>query len=313
MKAFLPGRQNSNGWVAISLHPDRIDIARVNRNGGGRPEVVLLDSYRKEGDDKESLTRLRKSLRLASQPCATVLGSGEYQLLQIEAPGVPPAEIREAVRWRVKDMLDYPPTAATIDVLNIPGEGAGKSRQLFVLAANNALIGPRMQLFEDAKIPLEVIDIQETAQRNVGALFEVENRGLALLSFDEGGGLLTFTFKGELYLARRIEVTAAQLTEADGERRQQLFERIGLELQRSLDHFDRQFSFIPLAKLVVAPVADVPDLLQYLGNNLYVPIESLDLANVMDFPAVPELKNVARQAQCLHTIGVALREGGAGR
>ncbi|MBA3903793.1 MAG: agglutinin biogenesis protein MshI [Rhodocyclaceae bacterium] len=313
MKAFLPGGQNSKGWMAISLYPERIDIARVKRNGDGRPEVAMLDSYRKEGGDKESLARLRKSLRLGNHRCATLLRPAEYQMLQIEAPAVPPDEIREAVRWRIKDMLDYPPTAATIDVLNVPGEGAGKSRQVFVVAANNALIGPRMQMFEDAKVPLEAIDIQETAQRNIAALYEVENRGLALLSFDENGGLLTFTFKGELYLARRIEITASQMAEADGERRRQLFERIGLELQRSLDHFDRQFSFIPLAKLVVAPVAEVPGLIEYLGGNLYVPMESLDLARVMDFPAVPELRNAARQAQCLHTIGIALRDEGAGQ
>ena len=310
---LLSSGKNGKDWTAISLHPDRIDIACVKRKAGGRPEVAQLDSYQMQGGGKESLARLRKSLRLDVNRCATLLGSGEYQMLQVEAPAVAPGEIREAVRWRIKDMIDYPPTAATIDILNVPGEGPGKSRQLFVVAANNALVGQRMQLFADARIPLDAIDIQETAQRNIAALFEVENRGLALLSFDEGGGVLTFTFKGELYLARRIEVTTAQLEGADEERRQPLYERIVLELQRSLDHFDRQFSFIPLARLVVAPAAEAPGLVDYLGGNLYVPVEPLDLSKVMDFPAVPELKNAARQAQCLHTIGVALRDEGSER
>ena len=43
-----------------------------------------------------------------------------------------------------------------------------------------------------------------------------------------------------------------QLAKADLERKQQLFERIGLELQRSLDAFDRQYSFISLPRLLIA-------------------------------------------------------------
>jgi MSHA biogenesis protein MshI len=304
--------QSDGDWTAISLYPDRIDVARVRRNDAARPQVTALDSYRKEGGDKESLTRLRKGLKLGTRrQCLTVLGSGEYQLLQVEAPAVAAAEVREAVRWRVKEMLDFPPDAATLDVLDIPAEGAGRARQVFVAAASNALIGPRMQLFDDAKIPLGVIDIQETAQRNIAALFEPQNRGLALLALTEHAGLLTFTFGGELYLARRIEIGAAQLAAADGEQRAQLLERIGLELQRSLDHFDRQFSFISLAKLALATVAGAPELLEYLAANLQVPVEALDLGKAVDFPAVPELKNAARQAQCLHTIGAALRREAA--
>ena len=59
---------------------------------------------------------------------------------------------------------------------------------------------------------------------------------------------------------------------------------------------------------LVTPIAGVPEFFDYLRGNLYVPIEPLDLAQVMDFPAIPELKNSARQAQCLHIIGAALRD-----
>src|SRR5438067_7603301 len=50
-----------------------------------------------------------------------------------------------------------------------------------------------------------------SAQRNISALLEPEGRGVAMLSFDADGGLLTVTFKAELYLARRIDVTLEQL------------------------------------------------------------------------------------------------------
>lgn len=299
----------ANEWTAIRFHDDRIDLARVRRDGG-RPVVTELDSYRKEGSHKDSLIRLRKSLRLNRSRCATLLASDEYKLLQIEAPVVEAAELREAVRWRIKDMLDYPAIAATVDVLNIPGDNAGRPRQVFAVAADNALIAGRMGLFDEAKVPLEVIDIHETAQRNVARLFETENRGLATLAFDDGGGMLTCTCGGELYSSRPMEITAAHLAEADEERRTQLVDRIALELQRSLDNFDRQFSFISLSKLLVAPVPGFADLIPALAANLYVPVEPLDLAGVIDCSAVPALQDPATQLRFLRLIGTALRADG---
>ena len=70
----------------------------------------------------------------------------------------------------------------------------------------------------------------------------------------------------------------------------QLLERVMLELQRTLDNFDRQYSFISVVAMVVATFPAVPDLQAYLGENLYVPVQLMDLANVCDFPAIPELR-----------------------
>lgn len=302
--------KKQEGWMALRCAAERVDLAHVRCAPGGRPEVMRLETYRNEGTLADSLARLRKSLHLERYRCATVLAQGSYQMVQIEAPNVPPEELRQAVRWKVKDLLDGPVENATLDLIELPVEStSGRTRQLFVVAAGNAVIRETMQEFDGAGVPLEVIDIPELAQRNVAALFEPENRGLAMLAFDEVGGLLTFSYGGELYLARRIEVSAAQLQQADAERRGQLVERIGLELQRSLDHFDRQFNFISLAKLLVVPVPGVPELGEYLAANLYVPLEVLDLARVMDFPAIPELRKVERQAECLHLLGTALRAG----
>jgi MSHA biogenesis protein MshI len=153
-----------------------------------------------------------------------------------------------------------------------------------------------------------VIDVPEMAQRNISALLEPEGRGLALLSFDAHGGLLTVTFAGELYLSRRIEVPLAQLQQADIEQKNVSYEKITLELQRSLDHFDRQYHFITLSKLVLAPLGDASaDLQQYLATNLYLPIETLNLATVLDLSKMPQLNLAESQQRFFLTLGAALR------
>lgn len=308
MLPFLAARREP-GWMAVLPEAGRIDLARVLRAGAGRPEIAMLDSFRYDGDLAAALARLRASRKLGSFHCTTLLANGQYHLAQLETPAVPQEERNSALRWRFKDLVDFPVDTASVSAVDIPVEnqGAGRPALVFAAAAGAAAVGGLMQAFAGAKLSLDAIDIPEMAQRNVAALFEEPNRGLAFLHLDENGGLLTISFQQELYAVRRIEVSAKQLTNADPERRQQLLERVMLELQRTLDNFDRQYSFISVSGMLVSSCPQVPELQPYLAENLYTPVRAMDLATVCDFPRVPELSNTERQSQCLAAIGAALR------
>jgi MSHA biogenesis protein MshI len=298
------------GWFCINLTPERVDVCHVRASGAARPEIVMCDSYRKEESDTATLTRLRRELHFDRHRCTTLLGASDYRLLQIETPNVPQPEAKSAARWRIKDMIDYPVEAATVDAVFIPAaDGAGtRAAQMLVVAAKSEIIAASVKPFHDADIPLEVIDIPELAQRNFAQRLELEGRGLALLAFDERGGLLTFTFGGELYQSRRMDISLKSFEGADPEARKALYERLVLELQRSLDHFDRQFRHITLARVMVTPVPGAEDMREVLAAGLDVPVALVHLSEIMDFPHVPDLHEEARQAQCLQLIGAAMRE-----
>jgi len=195
-------------------------------------------------------------------------------------------------------------------VADVPADrsGAARAHYVYAVSARNDRIAARMQLFQDAKFPLEAIDVPEMAQRNIARLLEEPGRGLALLAFDDRGGLLTFSAGGELYMTRHTDTTAAQLTEVRGDMRDQTLERLVLELQRSFDHFDRQFSHVTVSRLLLAPLAADIGLDRHLAENLDVPVQTLDLADVLDFPGAPELRDPTRQGFRLHIIGAALRD-----
>jgi MSHA biogenesis protein MshI len=286
--------------------PGRIDFAEVSRRADGRPEVRAWDSYAFEGSEMDALKRVRGKLRTR---CTTLLRHGEYQLLQVEAPQVPAEERAQALRWRVKEMVDFAIDAAGVEVLDIPGApggAGGRAPQVFAVVASHAVLTPRIRLFQDAKIPLAAIDVPELAQRNIAALFEEENRGLALVAFDDDGGRLTFTYRGELYATRRIEVGRKELASPGADRA--YYERVLLDVQRSLDNFDRNYSFITLTRLLVAPLPGAAAFIEYLKGNLYQPVELLDLAEHVDLDAVPALAESERQGDALLAIGAALRQ-----
>jgi MSHA biogenesis protein MshI len=297
----------------LTLHPDRLDVAKVARHGA-LPVVEICSSMTKGGSQLELLQAARKEYHLDKHRCATLLDKNRYQFQLLDAPSVAEAEMKSAVRWRLKDFLDYPVESATVDVLTVPADQAAptRGRSVFAVAARNQDVEACMKLFSHARIPLGVIDIAETAQRNIATLFETDQRAVAMLSFYGDSGLLTFSARGELYLTRRIEVTLDQLLQSTPETRTPLFERIALELQRSLDHMDRQFSYVPIGRVLIAPLrGDIP-LAEYLKSNVSSAVERADLSEVLEFQNAPGLANPEEQMEAWLTLGAALRaEAGA--
>lgn len=285
-------------------------VLAVARQAGVRPELEQLSSFERDGKDVAALKKIAGQYDAKSDALSIMLVAGEYLLVQTDAPEIADrAELKEALRWKIKDAVDFPVDQSTLDFFEVSQDGAvtGRARQVFVAIARNDVLRPKIEAFQDAKLPLSVIDLPEMGMRNVARLFETQLRGLAMLNFTPYSGMLTFTFRGELCATRRIEITLEQLETAEDGRLTELFDRIALEVQRSIDNFERQFNTITLSRLVTIEMQSVPGMIDYLRNYLSIKVEPIDLAEVIDFPAIPELRNPRRQAEMMPVIGVALR------
>lgn len=302
------------GLLAVTLDVRNVALAHVVRPPGGRPRVAMLHSMpRGQQADADALAQLRRANDLGRFLCSTLLGPLSYQLVQVGTPSVPAEEQKAALRWAVKDALDYPAEDALVDVLAIPADVGlpGRPSLSFAVAARRDVVAQRVQAFQRAGLRLQVIDVAETAQRNIAALFETPGRALALLACHDNSGLLTFTLDGELFASRRIDIATGALTstgEDDALRHEALFDRIALEMQRSLDSFDRQFGHIALQRLLVAVPRGAAALVDHLASHLDCPVEAMDLAAVMDTQAFAELDGSEQQTAWLPALGLALRE-----
>ena len=295
------------GWLAISLDEGRLSYVHGRYAPAGKSAITRFGNAQFESK-AHAAEKLAKDLHFEKYQCTTLLRSGEYQMLLLEAPAVPAAELKSAIRWRIKDMIDFHVDDATMDVLDIPPESdlPGRSHSMYAVAARNEVIRGRIKAFEEARIPLGVIDIPETAQRNISALHETEGRGAALLYFNQEFGLLTVTCRSELYLSRRIDIGMGQILGAAAEAREQLFGRVVLELQRSFDHFERQFQHIQIAKLLLGPEPEETGLYAHLKGNMDIAVERVDLLERLGFNG-QGAPDPAEQWQLFHLIGASLR------
>ena len=309
---WFRGSRKEPGWLAISLDEKRLSYVHGRYAPAGKSTIARFGSAELEAKSNAA-EKLASELNFNRYQCATLLRADEYQMLLLEAPAVPAAELKNAIRWKIKDMIDYQVNDATLDVLDIPPESdlPGRSHSVYAVAARNEVIKARVKAFEEAHIPLRVIDIPETAQRNISALHESEGRGAALLYFGQEFGLLTITCRAELYLSRRIDIGLGQILGAAAEAREQLFGRVVLELQRSFDHFERQFQHVPIAKLLLGPEPEETGLYAHLKANMDMAVERVDLVERLGFNGqgapVPAL-----QWQLFHLIGASLRHQAKG-
>jgi MSHA biogenesis protein MshI len=260
------------------------------------PKLLAAGVVPVEGDKwGEALAQLH-----GRGPVSLVLNPADYRLRLLDSPNVPPEELRSAVRWQIQDMLDFHADDGTVDVLEVPHpEHVSHMKQIFAVAAKNSLLAEEAVLATNAGLNLTIIDIMETAQRNVATRLEKAGRALAVFSFIESGGLLTLTLDGELCMARTLGV----MPESEG--LDSVLERLTLEIQRSLDHFDRQFGGIPVDRLLLAPMDKTDSLREGLAGNLALPVEVLNLADVLDVADFPGLGGLP--PVCFHAIGAALR------
>jgi MSHA biogenesis protein MshI len=305
---LLKRTQNDAGWFCLSIGRQGAHFVRMKRTGT-QIQVLMCMFFPMPQVSSAALEKIVREHRLESYQCTTLLAPDEYQILMVDAPKVQADELKMAVRYSIKNSLSYPVENAMVDVLQIPGNKNTQShpKSLYAIAASNDTLQKRVDLFEKAGINLSVIDIPEMALRNIATLYETPGRGLAMLVFDESGGLLNFTCDGELYLSRRLEITSGQLQDENENHRQQYFDRVELEVQRSLDYFDRQFNQISMKRMLVHVPGGV-HIVKQLTDSLGLPVEALDLTQVMDVGDVPDLLDSEFLTEALLPLGAALRQ-----
>lgn len=243
LRKFAPKR----GVVGLELRADGLAIAARSEKGA----CLALDVFNKKFHQDQTPQTFIKSFvdkhGLESEACNLVLPSGKYQLLLVEAPDVPDEELREAIRWRVKDLIAIPVEKAALDIFLLPDNGARGKRMLYVVAAEISYLKECIELVTEAGLKIRSIDIAELALRNITLLKEegkVGARGVAMVRIAAGAGNVSLYQQGNLYLSRSFQINykGGLLDDLPAD-------SLMLEIQRSLDYYERQMGQRPPAAL----------------------------------------------------------------
>lgn len=297
MNWFKP-RTRARDHAVLSPYQNGVAALWV-RDEGGKARVRAFARAEAATLTADLLNRVAGEAGVKNQALISLLDQDHYQTMMVEAPSVPEDEIKSAIRWKVKDLLNFHIDDAVLDHLPVPG-GGNRPASLFVVAAQAAALRTLAQPYHDAGLRLDVIDIRETAQHNLAMRVAPADYAVAVLHFDGENGLLTFSFGVNLIMSRRIEGRGAA-----GE---SLLDKVAMETQRSVDYFERQYSWLPLAKLYLAPTALAQALLRRLGEYLPIGAEGLELTRIFDFGEQTQMAEMQMQNAAFHLLGAGLRQ-----
>lgn len=298
------------GWSALDISADgALHAVSMRRGPAGRAQVLKC-AHRKAGlAVDQAVLEVAHQVALPGFPWVLALERGDYQMLVLPEPAVLPEEMERSLRWALGAMIDYPIDEAHITWLQIPTSELQpkRARQVYAIVARHALVQSQQALFQKCKLNLQAVDVRETAQRNIAALLETKGESLGLLHIAPTGIHITFTYDGELYLDRFIKQPLDAMLAADTAQRQEMFERIALQVSRSVDFITRNFPFMQVQRLVLAPLPQQIGMRDYLAANLSLPVERLDLAQIFDLALTPELALPDNACRYFIALGTALR------
>lgn len=329
MFTFFKKKKRAQGVSAVVLSAEGITHACIIRHTGQPPTLQSFQHTAIENNAEASylLKQFIQQNNLEHKLITTSLLIADSNLVMLEKPDVADNELRQAVRWRIKDSLSFDVNDAIVDVFEIPGQKErGRTPLVYVTSAEKDFLKRRIHPLEENGLEVDSIDIAELGMRNIAALLPEDEQGVALLKLDATRGLITLTQDSSLYLARNIDVGFGSLSsntnsilgeisnEAGGlsleegmsPDQQRSLDAIVLEVQRSLDYYESHFAKPSIKSLVIAPLPyEIPGMINYLVSALGLQVRLLDLNEVLDTqnPISEEL-----QANSFFAIAAALRE-----
>ncbi|ODS23341.1 hypothetical protein AB835_09295 [Candidatus Endobugula sertula] len=188
--------------------------------------------------------------RILKAKSCFVLDDEDYQLLTVESPKVPDDELREAVTWKIKDLITFPIDDVLIDVFLFP-ENNRSTKKIANVVVHRDVIQNISSFVESVGLNLLAIDVPEMSYRNYIETTEYHEKSIAVVLIKENYGKLIVVQNSHVLFSRSFSIPYNgglfdNLPESE----------IALELQRSLDYYERQLKQI------------VPSRVIFVGENI---------------------------------------------
>lgn len=304
-------RQADNGshWVAVTQDGAVLRALQMTHGVGERPRLGWF--YNQDASDlARGLRALGRAHPLRGVSLTGVLGRTQYRLVSTELDDLPREDWSGAVRWRLKEQVDFPVDDAIVEVLGVPQDTQNRTTHSAIALLEPQAEAQKLSLAaDDAGATWTAVEVPETGLRNICALSETESQAHALIAFGSEHALLVITLGGELVMTRTIEVASAALMGSE-EARGGAVGRAGLEVLRTLDTFERTHSKVTLSGLSVALPGGAVSMAEVLADLVYVPVKALELGQLVDCAALsetPEQIDALASLENLCLLGAALR------
>jgi type IV pilus assembly protein PilM len=272
------------------------------------------------------------------EPVVAGLGGPDVVVRQVVLPPVPPAKILPALELQHRDLGLLPPGDSVLDAQILRRAKDGVSNDVLSVSAPRARVEERTRLFEQAAVPVHVLDVEALALLNgaIGltglepgellVLLTIGGRRSALCLFSEQGPVVARYLDGgadDLLDALRagfglsphaVGEFARQVAPADAARVEAVcrpvMERVAEDVRLSLTFYRTEYDRDSLPRYAIAGRVEPPPLGRWVADRLGLgaPMELMDPLRALQVTGPPLSPEVALAGpQFLGAFGLALR------
>ncbi|WP_028669216.1 hypothetical protein [Saccharospirillum impatiens] len=243
-----------------------------------------------------------------------LLSDPAYQMLLVDVPDVPAAEMDAALRFKTAELINYDLDDASIDVILLPAEAyRGRLRMAFVIAAQKKPLTDWAMAMARRGQRIECIDIDQLTLRNT-AIRTLERDQSGLLYMEADRCRLILLYNREIVLSRQFEIGYTDLglavegdsgLELEGNADIQL-DSLSLEIRRSFDYYEAQLGLGAIAEVALLGWPLDPG----IGEKLSAKLDTrFSLLHPEDFILTPS--ETDWPVELTPALGAAFRENAA--
>jgi len=274
-------KKQSAQLIAISLQQEAISLcslpAIITGNSTDDDSEQGVDFQQlsvKQLDYSSAITEIQSNVDLAGQ-CHIVLNAQQSQIVQVDKPNVPEAEINSALKWQIKDLVSIAPENMVVDYFDGPVLAGGIEKINVVCSAINDL-KKIVTAVNQGDLEVTSITIEEFAFAN---LHPAQNDACLLVCQQPNEEIVLIIVKqGKLYFHRRLRGFSKIADKTEDELSMTVIDNLALEIQRSSDFYERQLKQAPIKEIkVLLPMLLEGFFARKLSENTHIPVTLLDM------------------------------------
>lgn len=277
-KGATSGSQKPAAIAALHLQADSLKLV-VMHTQPYRVEKVETLLLSPEKNLLQAACQLTEELG-SSIPLCLVLSAESYQLIQLDKPAVPEAEMLQALPWLARELTSVAVDDMLLDYLDLPDQASQQTARINVVVTAKSGLQELCRELQRRKVQLTNIQPEEWLPRN---LLPIQNAAVMLIVHQPGQELmLQIIRQGVLYFSRRLRGFNRIDQYGINELSQGMLDNLLLEVQRSLDYFEGQLRQAPVKEILFQVATnELPAIVKYFADNGFVQVRALDLSTLL--------------------------------
>ncbi|MFT4995361.1 MAG: MSHA biogenesis protein MshI [Paraglaciecola sp.] len=185
---------------------------------------------------------------LANTPCRVALSIARYQLLQVDKPAVAKSELTQALQWSVGELIPGE-DELILDYFDYPASSSAAPKLNVVAIAKKEIVEICLGIGQ-AGLKLEHIGIEELATCDLLP----QSDDAVMTVFQEAGDqvCLNIVKQNKLFFSRRLRGYENMFSFSPEELQMGVGDTLSVEIQRSVDYFERQLRQTPIKKILIS-------------------------------------------------------------